>query len=41
MELDIDNCPVSITDYLKKGDYIQLDYGYHRLLEDARHQRFW
>ena len=34
-ELDIDNCPASITDYLKKGDYIQLDYGYHRLLEDA------
>ena len=34
-ELDIDNCPVSITDYLKRGDYIQLDYGYHRLLEDA------
>ena len=34
-ELDIDNCPASITDYLKRGDYIQLDYGYHRLLEDA------
>ena len=34
-ELDIDNCPSSITDYLKRGDYIQLDYGYHRLLEDV------
>ena len=34
-ELDIDNCPASITDYLKRGDYIQLDYGYHRLLEDT------
>ena len=34
-ELDIDNCPINITDYLKRGDYIQLDYGYHRLLEDA------
>ena len=33
--LDIDNCPVNITDYLKVGDYIQLDYGYHRLLEDV------
>ena len=34
-DLDIDNCPASITDYLKRGDYIQLDYGYHRLLKDA------
>ena len=34
-ELDIDNCPASITNYLKRGDYIQLDYGYHRLLEDV------
>ena len=34
-ELNIDNCPVNITDYLKVGDYIQLDYGYHRLLEDV------
>ena len=33
--LDIDNCAASIADYLKEGDYIQLDYGYHRLLEDA------
>ena len=34
-ELDIDNCPSSITDYLKRGDYIQIDYGYHRLLGDV------
>lgn len=34
-DLDIDNCPVSIANYLRKGDYIQLDYGYHRLLEDV------
>ena len=33
--LNIDNCPVSIANYLKRGDYIQLDYGYHRLLEDV------
>ena len=33
--LDINNCPSSITNYLKRGDYIQLDYGYHRLLEDV------
>ena len=33
--LDVESCPVSVVNYLRKGDYIQLPYGYHRLLEDV------
>ena len=33
--LDVENCPISVVNYLRKGDYIQLVYGYHRLLENV------
>lgn len=34
-DLNIKNAPSNVSNYLRKGDYIQLDYGLHRLLADV------